>query len=58
MVASEGGRVSKIPFYISDKSKPRCASLSLRGSPFLGKGKVSLLQAWKGPALEPAPEKD
>lgn len=57
-MASEGGRVSKIPFYISDKSKPRCASLSLRGSPFLGKGKVSLLQAWKGPGLEPAPEKD
>lgn len=36
---------------------PRCATLSSQGSPFLGKGKVNLLQAAEGPGLEPAPEK-
>lgn len=36
---------------------PLCAILGCQGSPFLGKGKVNLLQAAEGTALEPAPEK-
>lgn len=59
-VAGAGGRSGfpKSPFTsLIRVTRPRCAARNPRGSPFLGKGKVSLLQAAERPGLEPAPEK-
>lgn len=51
-------QVSKPPFTsLLSATRLRRASRSSRGSPFLGKGKVSLLRAAEGPGLKPAPYK-